>query len=135
MPHRNFLHNYYFVFFFITANLFLLNVLIGFLIDNIVAYLSDNIAEEPAMKGEEGEEDQKVGIFRALVNLMKMKTVSGKRRPSYGEESDDEEEEEVDGGLKKTLELQPVPRKTAKSGLSGLFSVIKSKMLEIEKND
>lgn len=43
MPHRAMSHNYFFVCFFIIANLMLLNVLIGFIIDNIVAYLSEDI--------------------------------------------------------------------------------------------
>jgi hypothetical protein len=42
------IHNYYFVFFFVIANMFLLNVLIGFIIDNIVAYLSEEITDEGA---------------------------------------------------------------------------------------
>lgn len=38
-------HNYFFVAFFLIANLFLQNVLIGFIIDNIVAFLSENFAD------------------------------------------------------------------------------------------
>lgn len=45
-PNRSMNHNYFFVCFFICANLFLLNVLIGFIIDNIVAYLSEDITHE-----------------------------------------------------------------------------------------
>lgn len=45
-PNRNFTHNYFFVAFFVIANLMLLNVLIGFIIDNIVAYLSEDIVIE-----------------------------------------------------------------------------------------
>ena len=45
-PNRSMSHNYYFVGFFVCANLFLLNVLIGFIIDNIVAYLSEDIGHE-----------------------------------------------------------------------------------------
>lgn len=41
-PHRCLSHNYFFVAFFVCTNLFLLNVLIGFIIDNIVAYLSED---------------------------------------------------------------------------------------------
>lgn len=47
------IHNYYFVFFFVIANMFLLNVLIGFIIDNIVAYLSEEITDEGALKEDE----------------------------------------------------------------------------------
>lgn len=52
MPNKSMSHNYYFVAFFICANLFLLNVLTGFIIDNIVAYLSEDIIIE-------NDEDQK----------------------------------------------------------------------------
>ena len=44
-PNRNMAHNYFFVIFFVIANIFLLNVLMGFIIDNIVAFLSENIVE------------------------------------------------------------------------------------------
>lgn len=46
MPNRGMSHNYFFVAFFVIANLMLLNVLIGFIIDNIVAYLSEDIVIE-----------------------------------------------------------------------------------------
>lgn len=42
-PNRSMTHNYFFVCFFLIANLMLMNVLIGFIIDNIVAYLSEDI--------------------------------------------------------------------------------------------
>lgn len=54
-PKRSFLHNYYFVLFFLVANMFLLNILIGFIIDNIVEYLCDDINEA------ENENNLKVG--------------------------------------------------------------------------
>lgn len=46
MPNRGFTHNYFFVAYWICTNLFLMNVLIGFIIDNIVAYLSEDILVE-----------------------------------------------------------------------------------------
>jgi p-aminobenzoyl-glutamate transporter AbgT len=52
------LHNYYFVVYFIIANLFLLNVLIGFIIDNIVEHLSETT--EPKVQTSQEKYDSKV---------------------------------------------------------------------------
>jgi hypothetical protein len=52
LANRGFVHNYFFVIYWICTNLFLMNVLIGFIIDNIVAYLSEESLTNDA-KGEE----------------------------------------------------------------------------------
>ena len=70
-------HNYYFVFFFVIANMFLLNVLIGFIIDNIVAYLSEEITDEGANKEdgdltkEQREAELEKGVFGKFYSLYK----------------------------------------------------------------
>jgi Ion transport protein len=74
MPNRNYNHNYFFVAFFVCANLFLLNVLIGFIIDNIVAYLSEDIIIENAddMKF---KSQLKGSFFGKFVMAIKEKTI------------------------------------------------------------
>ncbi len=51
------IHNYYFVTFFFIANTFLLNVLIGFIIDNIVSLLSEEITDD-GVQNEDQENDE-----------------------------------------------------------------------------
>jgi p-aminobenzoyl-glutamate transporter AbgT len=58
MESRSMLHNYYFVAYFIIANLFLLNVLIGFIIDNIVEHLSETT--EPKVQTTQEKDELKV---------------------------------------------------------------------------
>lgn len=64
-------HNYYFVAFFLTANMFLLNVLTGFIIDNIVAYLGEDI--EGGVKEETGKDGEKkespLDLFKGVVKF------------------------------------------------------------------
>ena len=64
-PNRSFVHNYYFVLFFLVANMFLLNILIGFIIDNIVEYLCDDINDD-------GDEDNIIKdsqVYKGVLNM------------------------------------------------------------------
>lgn len=74
MPNRNYNHNYFFVAFFVCANLFLLNVLIGFIIDNIVAYLSEDIIIENP-EDAKFKSELKSSIFGKMVSMIKEKTI------------------------------------------------------------
>jgi hypothetical protein len=51
-------HNYFFVFFFVIVNMFLLNILIGFIIDNIVTYLTEDIMDEGVADNEASETER-----------------------------------------------------------------------------
>lgn len=74
-PNRSMYHNYFFVAFFICANLFLLNVLIGFIIDNIVAYLSEDIViETPEHK--EFKQAMKSSLIGQAFDYIKDKTIN-----------------------------------------------------------
>lgn len=74
MPNRNYNHNYFFVAFFVCANLFLLNVLIGFIIDNIVAYLSEDIIIENP-EDAKFKSELKSSIFGKFVSKIKENTI------------------------------------------------------------
>ena len=75
MPNRSMIHNYYFVAFFLIANLMLMNVLIGFIIDNIVAYLSEDIIIESDQHSTL-KRDLKDSIFGKIFNVIKEATVN-----------------------------------------------------------
>lgn len=64
-------HNYYFVAFFVIANMFLQNVLMGFIIDNIVAFLSEDFMQ-PGSANIEGEnksalKDKAMSVLKGIV--------------------------------------------------------------------
>ena len=69
-------HNYFFVFFFVIVNMFLLNILIGFIIDNIVTYLTEDIMDEGAAEDEasateraRAEKELEKGLFGKFYSL------------------------------------------------------------------
>ena len=70
---RSMFFNYYFVAFFVVANIFLLNILIGFIIDNIVAYLSEDIE----LVEEEEEEEGLLGTMTSLIKKGSRADLSG----------------------------------------------------------
>jgi hypothetical protein len=71
------MHNYFFVTFFVISNMFLLNVLIGFIIDNIIAYLSEeNQDDEESRDNEESsnermlkEQELQKGLFGKFYSI------------------------------------------------------------------
>ena len=120
----NFIHNYYFVFFFITANLFLLNVLNGFLIDNIVAYLSDNLNENQDESKEDGTL-KNVSLLKVLGTLFFKNNETRQKKKIKLSEKD-----------KELRDLQEKDEKKDKiEGLKGLFMVIRDKMLAIDEEN
>lgn len=72
-PNRGMGHNYFFVAFFLTANLMLMNVLTGFIIDNIVAYLSEDIVIETDQHSKLKKNLQE-SIFGRVFNVVKEAT-------------------------------------------------------------
>lgn len=76
-PQRSMVHNYYFVAFFLIANMFLLNVLTGFIIDNIVAYLGEDLQ---SYDGKERELNKNMGVLGSFVTLYRKtkKATTGK---------------------------------------------------------
>lgn len=74
-PNRSMTHNYYFVCFFLIANLMLMNVLIGFIIDNIVAYLSEDIIIESEQHSNLKKNLQE-SIFGRMFSVIKEATIN-----------------------------------------------------------
>lgn len=74
-PNRSMTHNYFFVCFFLIANLMLMNVLIGFIIDNIVAYLSEDIVIESDQHSNLKKNLQE-SIFGRMFSVIKEATIS-----------------------------------------------------------
>ena len=84
-PNRSMTHNYFFVAFFVCANLFLLNVLIGFIIDNIVAYLSEDVVIETE-EHKEFKQAMKSSLIGQMYNYVMDKTVNSFQRKATDKE-------------------------------------------------